>query len=420
MIFSRTTGVSRHAASSRSLPVVVTFADYYLPGYKAGGSLRTIANMVAQLGKEFRFRIVTRDRDLGDATAYPGIVPDEWRRAGDAEVLYTSVSGLAWRRIAALLRSGDCDVVYLNSLFSVAFTFRPLLIRRLVARHAPVVLAPRGELARGALALSRWKKRVYLRFLRATGLLTGVTWQASSEHEQVDIRRVLASLGITAPRIIIAPDLPPPAVLDEGRAGEHPPVAKTCGSLRLVFLARISPMKNLIGAIDALRGVKGDVSLDIYGPVEDTGYWAACERAIGTLGPDVRVSYHGPLPPERVAATLEAHHVLIQPSFGENFGHSILEAMTAGCPVVISDRTPWRGLAPARAGLDVPIDDVASLRTAIERFRDMPAEEFSAWRRGARRYATDVSTDNFAVDQCRGLFRAAAASRRPDKGHRSS
>ena len=52
---------------------VLVFIGYYLPGYKAGGPVRSIANVVETLGDEFEFRIVTSDRDLLDEVPYPGI-----------------------------------------------------------------------------------------------------------------------------------------------------------------------------------------------------------------------------------------------------------------------------------------------------------------------------------------------------------
>src|SRR5215813_4412202 len=58
---------------------VLVFADYYLPGFKAGGPIRTLANIMEQLGDEFEFRIVTRDRDYGDRSPYPGILTNCWQ-----------------------------------------------------------------------------------------------------------------------------------------------------------------------------------------------------------------------------------------------------------------------------------------------------------------------------------------------------
>ena len=62
--------------TTSSKPVILTPAGYYLPGYKAGGPITTLANMVERLGEEFSFRIATRDRDLGDTKPYSGIGED--------------------------------------------------------------------------------------------------------------------------------------------------------------------------------------------------------------------------------------------------------------------------------------------------------------------------------------------------------
>jgi hypothetical protein len=53
---------------------VLVLVGTYLPGYKAGGPLRSIANLVATLGLEFHFRIVTLDRDLGDKLPFLSVL----------------------------------------------------------------------------------------------------------------------------------------------------------------------------------------------------------------------------------------------------------------------------------------------------------------------------------------------------------
>lgn len=63
---------------SKSRPIILTFVARYLPGYKSGGPVRTIANMVQQIGDDFDFRIVTFDRDALDVEAYPGVAIDDW------------------------------------------------------------------------------------------------------------------------------------------------------------------------------------------------------------------------------------------------------------------------------------------------------------------------------------------------------
>ena len=67
---------------------VLVLVGAYLLGYKAGGPIRSIANLVAALGEKFPFRIVTLDRDLGDKAPFPGVVVNQWIQVGQADVLY--------------------------------------------------------------------------------------------------------------------------------------------------------------------------------------------------------------------------------------------------------------------------------------------------------------------------------------------
>src|ERR1035437_5566615 len=67
---------------------VMVLVGAYLPGYKAGGPIRSIANLMEALGAEFDFRIVTLDRDHQAKAAYPGVIRNQWVRVGQADVIY--------------------------------------------------------------------------------------------------------------------------------------------------------------------------------------------------------------------------------------------------------------------------------------------------------------------------------------------
>jgi glycosyltransferase involved in cell wall biosynthesis len=125
-----------------------------------------------------------------------------------------------------------------------------------------------------------------------------------------------------------------------------------------VFISRISPKKNLLFALRMLQSVLGDISFDIYGPIEDARYWNRCEKAIGTLPPNVRVKYMGMVEHEKVGEVFAEHDLFLFPTLGENYGHVICEALSAGCPVLISDQTPWRHLQEEGAGWDIPLAEM--------------------------------------------------------------
>jgi hypothetical protein len=128
---------------------VLIFADWYLPGFKAGGPIQSIANMVEALGDDFHFKVITRDRDWLQATPYPGTTPGIWQPVGKAQVIYLTPQDLSPEVFSKVIRTAEPDVLYLNSLFSPRFCILPLILRRIGRiTSVPVILAPRGELSR--------------------------------------------------------------------------------------------------------------------------------------------------------------------------------------------------------------------------------------------------------------------------------
>src|SRR3546814_5970605 len=75
-----------------------------------------------------------------------------------------------------------------------------------------------------------------------------------------------------------------------------------------------------------------------------------CEAAITALPSHVVAVYGGSIEPSDVVPALSRHDIFFLPTFGENYGHVIAEALEAGLRLLISDQTPWRGLAEAGVG----------------------------------------------------------------------
>lgn len=379
-------------------PVVLTFSGYYLPGYKGGGPIRTLVNMVERLGDDISFRIVTTDRDLGDDKPYPGIKPYRWQRVGKAQVKYLDSKGLSFKALRQLLNSTGHDILYLNSLFSPDFTIKPLLLRRLgLVPRRPLIIAPRGELSKGALTIKRHKKALYLLAAKFIGLYSGVLWQASSDYEAGDIR---AAFGDRV-QVTVAPDLPSVPVAVEGEWVEEP---KEAGKLNIVFLSRISPKKNLIGALKLLYNLKGTVDFNIYGPKEDMEYWEECSAIIDSLPANIKVSYKGTVEHHEVPRIFRRHHLFLFPTLGENFGHVIHESLAAGCPVMISDATPWRQLADKGVGWDIPLADIEGYKEILQQLVDMDEPTYRQWSVRAREYGMAFSRDQQILKENKRLF----------------
>src|SRR5258705_13347119 len=97
---------------------VFVIVEYYLPGYKAGGAIRSVANIVDGLSDQFDFWILTRDRDAEDTVAYPDVNIDAWNEVGKAKVFYASPRSLSRSNILRLINDVRPSLYYLNSFFS--------------------------------------------------------------------------------------------------------------------------------------------------------------------------------------------------------------------------------------------------------------------------------------------------------------
>ena len=380
--------------------MVLTTVPYYLPGFKGGGKLATVRNLVAGLRDRFRFKVMTADRDLGDSRRYPGIDKNRWTASGDCEVFYTDTRPDSVRAIRRQLCESEYDILHLNSIFSPRFSIAPLMLRRLgYIAHKPTVVAPRGELSPNALSIKSPRKNIFLAIGRKFGWLAGVTWQASTEEEARDIRRIF---GANA-SIAVAPDLMNP----ECRSWPSSQYRKRPGHLDVIFLSRIAPVKNLHLAIEAMRGLVGEITFRIVGPVDDSAYWARCKKILATLDLNIRTEYLGPVAPADIAECLARHGLLLLPSASESFGFAILEAMLAGCPVLIGDRTPWRNLTQRGVGWDLPLARTEPMREALREAIAMDGDEHRQMSHRARDFALEYLARDDAADRNAAMFRAA-------------
>lgn len=383
---------------------ILCFTSWYLPGFKSGGPLRSLLHMQEWLGHEFEFGIVSRNRDAGDDRPYEGLVSCTWHVQRGVKVWYLGKP--YWRPgpIRSAIQGFQPDALYFHSSVDLALTIVPLALRRLgmISSAIPVLVAPRGEFSPGARSIKAMKKKTYFLVARVLGLYRGVTWHATKDEEAAQIRFLWGKES----QIVVAPNLP-------GRISPRETLqrqVKVPGKLRLIFLSRICRMKNLHGALEILRGVTAPVCLDIYGIQEDPGYWTTCLALIDGLPVNITAKYTGAVEPDAVVSTLAGYDALLLPTLGENFGHVIHEALLAGCPVVISDQTPWHGLAQKRAGFDVALDRPEEFRKAIQCLAAMDDQEHYTWSEGARALGESYSRNAELVDHTRVMLLAATMS----------
>ncbi len=350
------------------------------------------------LKHEFDFRVVARDRAPGAQTS---TAPRDWVDLGYAKARYLEIDRFGARGLTKLLRETPHDALWLNSVYDREFTLPALFASRARgASRAPIILSPRGEFGAGALDLKAGKKQLFLRLARTLGLWRAVTWHATSEAEAKDVAAQAPADATIAVAANLRLMLTPPAFQPPGEA------------LRVIFVGRIVPIKGLDIALDALARMRAPVSFEIFGPEEDAATSAQCHALAESLPPHIKAHWRGAASNETIVAAMARSDLFLLPTGGENFGHAIFEALSCGVPVLISDQTPWRGLAARHAGWDLPLADRQAFVDVLEAFAAMPQGERAAWREGARACARAYVEESGAAEASATLIRRAIGSNR--------
>lgn len=332
---------------------VLSLSPYFIPGHKGGGPAKSVKYLLDNTHSSIRITLITSDRDLGDRQPYHGLSGTLQEYARHRVFYLNPKSPRQWRRLLRIASRTRFDILYLNSTFSPTYSLIPLLLARLrIVRVEGVVIAPRGEFSSGALTIKRRKKAVFIALTRRP-MFGRVLWHASTELEMRDILHVHPAARVLTV-LNSAGDAPIADVIPSGP------------EVRVVFIGRLTPKKNLLYALRVLESIGADLTLDIFGPIEDAEYWESCTEVMNRLPPRVRVEYKGDLPPHMVLTTLSEYDAFLFPTLGENFGHVILEALATGCPVFCSDQTPWTPLLESGAGRALPLADRDAWASAIE------------------------------------------------------
>jgi glycosyltransferase involved in cell wall biosynthesis len=373
----------------------------FWPGHEATGPNQSFRALATSLGDEFDFRVIARDRPFG--ARHAAAPSGEWVDEGFACFRYCEITPC--RRAIGLgnaLRSSPHDILMINSFFDREFAIPALMMRRLgLLPRRPTILSPRGEFSAGALGLKAVRKKAYLGIARRTGLLNGVWLHATAESEAAEI----SARCPWAERIVVAPTvrlLAPRPSRRSAQPGER---------LRLVFLSRIDRMKNLDYALRVIELANVPLSFDIFGPVSDEGYWAECQIMIARLPANIAVRYCGAIPNADVRSRLSEYDLFILPSRGENFGHAIFDALEAGLPVLLSNRTPWRNLEAQRAGWSLTLEDPRQFAEIIREVARMSSDRRADLSAGARRFAERSVGTSDAVTLNRRMLQAALGPR---------
>jgi glycosyltransferase involved in cell wall biosynthesis len=377
---------------------ILIFYDHFYPAWKAGGPVQSLVNLVRQLYNVYDLYVICKPHEMNAQSTLPGITANKWLDwEAKAKVYYRDYTAGSHYQLKELFHSINPDVIFINGLFSLHFNIGPLQYAVAYCKehsNCKLLLSARGMLHPGALSQKSFKKKIFLNFFKLAGWHKAVVWHATDEQE---LQYIKQQFGLNMSVLVAGnfPNLLPIASMPEKKTNE----------LIMGTVALISPMKNHLAVLQALQKSSASIQWHIYGPVKDAVYWKQCEELIKGLPKHISVIYHGELSPTDLSKAMEQFQLFIMPSKSENFGHALLEALSAGKPVITTNTTPFKHLQNSKAGYTVNINNLdADLSVAIALFAGMNNAEFAEHSNAAAAFARNFVDTNLIKQQYQTLF----------------
>jgi glycosyltransferase involved in cell wall biosynthesis len=379
---------------------VLHIVPMFYPAHYYGGPTQSVYSLcrhVARLGGEVRVLTTNANGPTADLPVRTGVeeeLDDAVRVTYCRRLLAQAVAPSLTSRLSAMVRWAD--VVHITAVYS--FPVIPALLA-CRTQNKPVVWSPRGSLQRWSGSRRVPLKNVwdlFCRMVKPPRLVLHVTSQEEAEESTARYPGVPAAVipnGVEIPESV-----------------DH---TENTGTLRLIYLGRIDQKKGIENLLDACAGLDGmlEWSLSIAG-TGDPDYVQSIAARIDRLGLSHRARMLGAVVGEAKQRLFENADLIVTPSYTENFGNVVAEALAHGVPALASRGTPWREL-PERGCGDWVDNDPTSLRAALLQMSRMPLREMG--RRGREWMIRDFSWQERAGEIWRlyNKITAAPAGREP-------
>ena len=353
--------------------------EYFYPFLDAGGPIRSIENLIKAFSKSHPLKLITsanshQGEPLPDTIKCDCFVNDPITQT---DIFYSHNSVKGYISILKLLFKYRHQTFYINGLFIPRLCFLPALICK------NIIISPRGMLINDTLGKKAIFKKLYL-FLLKQLISKKVVWHATDKAEVSDIKRFFG----TNTNVQLISNIPVKPTEAAKKYTTQP------GTLHLVYYGLIVQKKGVLTLIQTLKSLNYAVSLDIYGSVKDQAYWKLCQLQINENDSLASFNYKGHANPADSQNILAGYDALVLLTKGENFAHSIYEALSVGTPVIISDKTPWvfeESATPAGWLVNYVNNefDTDKLKQVLEALYKMDNNTYSLCSANAHKYAVD-------------------------------
>lgn len=246
-----------------------------------------------------------------------------------------SVKVLTIKELLSTRQSEKWDIVHIHGIWNYP-------LHRVVAwakkRCIPIVFSPHGMMTKEAFRFKRWKKIVPWYVYQRSDCASARLWHVTTVQEENDVRRC----GFSQPCIVC-----PLGVDASSIAERHCTVERN-----VLFLSRVHKTKGIEDLLRAWCQINHlGWRLIVAGPCDESYK----RRLTSIVGNDGSVRFSGAVYGEEKIATYRKSDIFVLPTYTENFGVVIAEALANGIPVITTHGAPWRVLEDINAGYWIPV-----------------------------------------------------------------
>jgi len=301
------------------------------------------------------------------------------------------------RALQAKWSTGDIpDVVHFHGLWHLfLFTFAAMARRYRV----PYIVAPRGMLEPWSLSVRSTRKSFALRTYQGSVFAHATALHATSPSEAANIRRLPS---LRAPVFVVPNPVEDPPSSTTGNPHSEP------GQKVLLFLSRLHPKKGLDILLKAWNDVRpSNWRLWIVG-AGDAGYVRQLQQYCKTeCVPSVK--FHPHVDGSVRESMFAAASALVLPTYSENFGNVVAEALIRGIPVITTTGTPWSVIATERLGWYIEPTAV-HLQMALKELFAATPEDLRSMAARARCYARTNLSVSALHEPLLGMYKSVLDS----------